>query len=217
MAKIRWSLLSNVGVPVLCGRSVSLGHELSWSAPLQFFAHEEILLSSILLLTTFFCMQIFFIELIARSHDHPPLEIGVKNSHTYSTKTMVFPHNDNTLLRIGEFTPLLPGGTTTTLSISAVVNNYSDDKGLDYNNIVENGSSGTERQVVHPLVGLAPLINDGGIAAYDDRLYIPRREASTIKSLPAYAPYMRMARHRSFYLRWMNVRFEFLFLFCLWR
>ena len=109
---------------------------------------------------------------------------------------MVSHPNDNTQ-RIGEFTPLLPGGTTTTLS-SAVV-------GLDYNNIVENGNSGTERQFVHPLVGLAPLINDGGIAAYDDRSHIPRREASPIKSLPAYAPYRRMARHRSFYLRWMNV------------
>jgi hypothetical protein len=76
--------------------------------------------------------------------------------------------------------------------------------GLDNNNIVENGHS-TERQFVHPLVGLAPLINDGGIAAYDDRSHIPRREASPIKSLPAYAPYRRMARHRSFYLRWMNV------------
>ncbi len=113
---------------------------------------------------------------------------------------MVSPDNDNTLLR--ESTPLLPpSGATTTLSTD-VVNNYnSDDKGFDD----YNSKSGTERQVVHPLVALAPLVDGGGIAAYVDRPYIPRREPSTIKSLPAYAPYRRMARHRSFYLRWMNV------------
>ena len=127
----------------------------------------------------------------------------MSNSHINSTKTMVSPRNDNTsLLRSGESSPLLPSGTTTTLS-TVVVNNYNSyDKGLDD----YNSNSGTvERQFVFPLVALAPLVDGGGIAAYADRPYIPRREPSTIKSLPAYAPYRRMARHRSFYLRWMNV------------
>lgn len=55
-----------------------------------------------------------------------------------------------------------------------------------------------------PIEGLAPMFPNGGIAAYDGREYIPYREASLIKSVPAFAPYRRKARHRNFYLWWTN-------------
>ena len=56
-----------------------------------------------------------------------------------------------------------------------------------------------------PLEGLAPLFPNGGIAAYEDRERIPYRDASLVKSIPAFAPYRRKDRHRSFYLWWTNV------------
>ena len=57
----------------------------------------------------------------------------------------------------------------------------------------------------YPIEGLAPLFPSGGITEYDGRGYVPYREASLIKSTPAFAPYRRKARHRSFYLWWTNV------------
>ena len=56
-----------------------------------------------------------------------------------------------------------------------------------------------------PVEGLAPLFSNGGIGRYDDREYVPYREASLVKSVPAFPPYRRKARHRSFYLWWTNV------------
>ena len=56
-----------------------------------------------------------------------------------------------------------------------------------------------------PIEGLAPLFPRGGIQQYDDRGYIAYREASLVKSVPAFPPYRRTARHRSFYLWWTNV------------
>jgi hypothetical protein len=58
---------------------------------------------------------------------------------------------------------------------------------------------------VNPLEGLAPLFPNGGIDPYDGREYIPYREPSLVKSVPAFPPYTRKARHRSFYLWWTNV------------
>lgn len=58
---------------------------------------------------------------------------------------------------------------------------------------------------VSPSEGLAPLFPNGGIASYDGREYIPYREPSLVKSVPAFPPYTRKARHRSFYLWWTNV------------
>ena len=55
-----------------------------------------------------------------------------------------------------------------------------------------------------PLEGLAPLFH-GGIQEYDGRAYVPYREATLLKSTPAFAPYRRKARHRSYYLWWTNV------------
>lgn len=60
--------------------------------------------------------------------------------------------------------------------------------------------------MAHPVEGLAPLFPYGGIVEFDGRGYVPYREASLVKSTPAFAPYRRMARHRSFYLWWTNVR-----------
>ena len=56
-----------------------------------------------------------------------------------------------------------------------------------------------------PVEGLAPLFPNGGIGRYDDRECVPYREASLVKSVPAFPPYRRKARHRSFYLWWTNV------------
>ncbi len=59
--------------------------------------------------------------------------------------------------------------------------------------------------VANPIEGLAPLFPNGGIEPYDGREYVPYREPSLVKSVPAFPPYTRMARHRSFYLWWTNV------------
>jgi len=58
--------------------------------------------------------------------------------------------------------------------------------------------------VANPIEGLAPLFPNGGIEPYDGREYVPYREPSLVKSVPAFPPYTRMARHRSFYLWWTN-------------
>jgi hypothetical protein len=62
--------------------------------------------------------------------------------------------------------------------------------------------------VAHPIDALAPLV-PGGIARYYDREFVPYRQASLVKSVPAFAPYTRKARHRSFYLWWLNVSVYF--------
>ena len=63
---------------------------------------------------------------------------------------------------------------------------------------------GVADNFAEPVEGLAPLF-PSGIGAYMDRKYVPYREASLVKSVPAFAPYRRKARHRSFYLYWTNV------------
>ncbi|KAL7543313.1 hypothetical protein ACHAXR_012622 [Thalassiosira sp. AJA248-18] len=58
--------------------------------------------------------------------------------------------------------------------------------------------------MAHPVEGLAPLFPNGGIKAFNDREHVPYRDASLVKSIPAFPPYRRKARHRSFYLWWTN-------------
>ena len=55
-----------------------------------------------------------------------------------------------------------------------------------------------------PTEALAPLFS-GGIDSYQDRGYVPYREASLVKSVPAVHPYRRKGRHRNFHLFWLNV------------
>ena len=64
-------------------------------------------------------------------------------------------------------------------------------------------SRGTE-DFAEPIEGLAPLF-PGGITAFEDRGYVAYREASLVKSVPAFAPYRRKRRHRNFHLYWLNV------------
>lgn len=61
-----------------------------------------------------------------------------------------------------------------------------------------------EENFAEPIEGLAPLF-PGGISTFEDRAYVPFREASLVKSVPAFAPYRRKARHRNFHLNWLNV------------
>lgn len=51
--------------------------------------------------------------------------------------------------------------------------------------------------------GLAPLA-EGGVIVCTDGYRTMARPPSTVKSLPAEAPFRRMDRHRSFYLWWLN-------------
>lgn len=56
---------------------------------------------------------------------------------------------------------------------------------------------------VHPADGLSPLVTGGIITTMDGHQTHPR-PASEVKSLPAFAPFRRRDRHRSFYLWWIN-------------
>jgi len=59
------------------------------------------------------------------------------------------------------------------------------------------------RREVQPVDGLSPLATGGVITTTDGYTTAPR-PPSVVKSLPAFAPFRRMARHRSFYLWWIN-------------
>ncbi len=77
----------------------------------------------------------------------------------------------------------------------------------DNNNNITKTADDDEGVVVAvvPLEGLAPLFqHTGGIPSYNGREYIPYRKPSLVKSVPAFPPYRRKARHRSFYLWWTN-------------
>ena len=60
-----------------------------------------------------------------------------------------------------------------------------------------------EHGVLEPADALAPLARAGVIDCTSGYRTSPR-PASTVKSLPAYAPFRRMERHRSFTLWWIN-------------
>jgi len=68
--------------------------------------------------------------------------------------------------------------------------------------------------IASPVEGLAPLFK-GGIQEYDGRAYVPYREATLLKSTPAFAPYRRKARHRSYYLWWTNVSISYVHILCM--
>jgi hypothetical protein len=54
-----------------------------------------------------------------------------------------------------------------------------------------------------PLDALAPLVA-GGMIVSTTGYRTPARPPSVVKSLPAFAPFPRKERHRSFYLQWIN-------------
>jgi hypothetical protein len=56
---------------------------------------------------------------------------------------------------------------------------------------------------LEPVEALAPLVA-GGVITTTDGYKTGARPASVVKSLPAYAPFCRKARHRSFHLFWLN-------------
>ena len=90
---------------------------------------------------------------------------------------------------------------------SSVLLSPDNDEEDNNNNNATTAAANTEGAVavVVPLEGLAPLFNHtGGIQPYDGREYIPYRKPSLVKSVPAFPPYRRKARHRSFYLWWTN-------------
>jgi hypothetical protein len=61
-----------------------------------------------------------------------------------------------------------------------------------------------ENSQVQPLDALAPLVAGGVIHSPISGYRTQVRGERTIKSLPAFAPFRRTARHRSFYLWWVN-------------
>jgi len=69
---------------------------------------------------------------------------------------------------------------------------------------IKKGEEEDDIPIASPVEGLAPLFK-GGIQEYEGRAYVPYREATLLKSTPAFAPYRRKARHRSYYLWWTNV------------
>lgn len=57
--------------------------------------------------------------------------------------------------------------------------------------------------VLEPVDALSPLAT-GGVIVCTDKYRTTPRPPSTVKSLPAYAPFRRTERHRSFTLWWIN-------------
>lgn len=62
----------------------------------------------------------------------------------------------------------------------------------------------TPHEVVEPVDALAPLVTGGVIVTTTGYQTLQHRPPSTVKSLPAYPPFRRRARHRSFLLWWIN-------------
>lgn len=63
---------------------------------------------------------------------------------------------------------------------------------------------GDEDSQLQPLDALAPLVAGGVILSPISGYRTQIRGERTVKSLPAFAPFRRTARHRSFYLWWIN-------------
>jgi hypothetical protein len=64
------------------------------------------------------------------------------------------------------------------------------------------GEDDENKQQLKPADALSPLVA-GGVIVDMDGYRTESRPPSTIKSLPAFAPFCRLARHRSFYLWWL--------------
>ena len=91
------------------------------------------------------------------------------------------------------------------LSVRQLSSVLADDEEDNNNNNTKTATDEEGVVAVVPLEGLAPLFqHTGGISSYNDREYIPYRKPSLVKSVPAFPPYRRKARHRSFYLWWTN-------------
>lgn len=91
------------------------------------------------------------------------------------------------------------------LSVRQLSSVLADDEEDNNNNITKTATDEEGVVAVVPLEGLAPLFqHTGGIPSYNGREYIPYRKPSLVKSVPAFPPYRRKARHRSFYLWWTN-------------
>ena len=60
-----------------------------------------------------------------------------------------------------------------------------------------------QKEVVEPCEALAPLVDGGKIKDTDKNIVGPR-PPPIVKSIPAFAPYRRNARHRNFHLWWTN-------------
>lgn len=69
---------------------------------------------------------------------------------------------------------------------------------------VSSGGAAAEGNFAEPVEALAPLCRSG-IEPYLGRKFVPYRDASLVKSVPAFAPYRRKERHRNFHLYWTNV------------
>jgi len=82
-----------------------------------------------------------------------------------------------------------------------LMKSYDDDEQQEMLLMLLYGES--RRAAVEPLDGLSPLSVTGSITTTDGYTTHPR-PVSTVKSLPAFAPFRRTARHRSFYLWWIN-------------
>ncbi|KAL3795879.1 hypothetical protein HJC23_002150 [Cyclotella cryptica] len=68
---------------------------------------------------------------------------------------------------------------------------------------VSSGGVARDGNFAEPVEALAPLF-PSGIESYLGRKFVPYREASLVKSVPAFAPYRRKERHRNFHLYWTN-------------
>jgi hypothetical protein len=74
---------------------------------------------------------------------------------------------------------------------------------LNLTDLIGNEHGVYAHDVLEPADGLSPLVT-GGTLVLTDGYRSLHRPPSTVKSLPAYAPFRRDARHRSFYLWWTN-------------
>jgi hypothetical protein len=60
------------------------------------------------------------------------------------------------------------------------------------------------KELVPPVEALSPLVAGGRIVSERGTVLAPARPPTIVKSIPAFPPYVRTARHRSFYLWWIN-------------
>ena len=110
--------------------------------------------------------------------------------------TAMSPPNENACTD-NEETPLLKKSTSDSrISFRRIIPVVTERQSL-------RGAGAYDKREVHPVDGLSPLVTGGEIVATDGYKTYPR-PASVVKSLPANAPFQRRARHRSFYLWWIN-------------
>ena len=131
----------------------------------------------------------------------------------------------NTVPAVGEETPLLLNdsseeGSKTVLNFRRSINKKASSRrgsavvGVDARSSVRGkgaryGISSDDQDAHHshhelrPIDALAPLVA-GGVIVATDGYTTAARPRSLVKSLPAFAPFPRKARHRAFALWWLN-------------